>query len=366
MQLITRNEFRLRRIAGQSTEGPASQIPPWRLTQQRLHQYHAAKRISTMLLEPRDLLELAERGGGGDFEKFARDLLRADARRLHLPSNAIDWDYRTNVPDGGCDIFVNTGHDQDVRLIPKKVSIWSLKSGKDGIKPTTFSEEVKAEGHSRLRQHLKSGEHYVWCALQPISPPIREQFLAVASSLAEELEVQKEQFMFVWIEALQDSLEDYPNLIAKHLPSVWARVSGITSARTWKPNGSDRVGHNVTWVDITGRGQLKEKIRQHLMGEGGNAVLHVAGLSGIGKTRTAIQACLDRVELADTLYAPRLADVDDLFLRHLEHSGRSARIVIDEVPLTDFQKLGPRFQSLGDRLRIVTLPAAVGPRLGKV
>src|SRR5687767_13703188 len=62
-----------------------------------------------MLLKDDDFREVF--GAGGErFERLMKDLVRTEARRLGLAENDVHWDQRTNVPDGGCDIWVTKGH----------------------------------------------------------------------------------------------------------------------------------------------------------------------------------------------------------------------------------------------------------------
>ncbi|MDB5331751.1 MAG: hypothetical protein JWP03_2902 [Phycisphaerales bacterium] len=60
---------------------------------------------SRMLLQHDDFREVF--GAGGErFERLMHDLVRTETRRLGLAENDVHWDQRTNVPDGGCDIWV--------------------------------------------------------------------------------------------------------------------------------------------------------------------------------------------------------------------------------------------------------------------
>jgi len=308
-----------------------------------------------MLVEPEDLRLLS--GDGKRFEYLVHDLVRAECLLHGIPAFEVDWDYRTTCPDEGCDIFIAKGHsDHNPRFIPNKPSIWSIKSGAEGIKPSDLSNELTDKGHGRLRQHLKEGHVYVWCALQPIRQPERKKMRDKAHAVADKLGCSPEQILFVWVETLQEVVKYHPNLIARHLPQLADRLKGVGIVRD--AVAQDRQGFAVNWVEFSGRDALKKKICQHLLSNEDPAVLHIAGLSGIGKTRTVVQACLDEPKLVDTLYVQRHAEIKEDFIKYLEEPGRCARLIIDEVLLTEYQNLVNRFHDLGDRIRVITIGPA--------
>ena len=318
-----------------------------------------------MFVEPRDLVEELRGGGGEPFESFMRSLIGAEAATHGISENDIDWDYRTNCPDGGCDIFIRKGHGQaKPKFIPAAPSIWSLKGGDDGIEAATLRAELNSEPHDRLREHLTDGDVYVWCVLQPVSQPKRKKFYDEVEHLAAKIGFRPSQIEFRW-NVLAPILEAHWNLIIRHLPKLGRTLRVGVPLEFWPRESPDSRGFDVNWVSFSGRDSLKKRIQAHLLQKGGDAVLHIGGLSGIGKTRTAIQACLDDERLTSTLYVPRCSSLEDepLFLRRIQDSVRSIRFVIDEVPLAEYQRLSDRFRDCGDRVRIVTLgPARRGER----
>src|SRR5688572_5061989 len=97
-----------------------------------------------MFARPEDLLMLSGMGGR-PFEELLFDLIQMEASRHNIPPNAVRWDHRTNLPDGGRDIVVDAQHsDPSARFIPPNPSIWSAKSGKDGTQPGTLRAELLA------------------------------------------------------------------------------------------------------------------------------------------------------------------------------------------------------------------------------
>jgi hypothetical protein len=78
-------------------------------------------------------------GKGSAFESLLHSLIRAEAWARRIRPDMIDWDYRTNVGDGGRDVLIRIGNSDPVRkLIPATPSVWSAKSGADGLKSATL------------------------------------------------------------------------------------------------------------------------------------------------------------------------------------------------------------------------------------
>ncbi len=312
-----------------------------------------------MFVEPSDLVEELSGHGGERFESFMCRLIEAEAATHGITPADIDWDYRTNCPDGGGDIYIRNGRGKAKPwFIPAVPSIWSLKSGNDGTDAATVRSELTDNAHDRLRKHLKDGDVYVWCSLKPVSQPKRKRIYDEVEALAKDIAFDLAQVQFRWVDALASTLEAHPNLIVRHLPRLASRLKDVVTLDQRMRESPDRWGFDVNWVNFSGRDEVKRRVRDHLLSDEGSAVLHIAGISGIGKTRTAIQACRDEERLTDTLFVPRLAGLTRDFLRHIEEPGRYIRLVIDEVSLADYQRLSDRFRDCGDRIRVVTLGPA--------
>ena len=92
--------------------------------------------------------------------------------------------------------------------------------------------------------------------------------------------------------------------------------------------------------------------------------MHLAGLSGVGKTRTVLEACRDQPDLSGVFYIPRYASFGTPFLRHLTRNAHlPALVVIDEVLIDDLSGLTSQVENYAQRLRFVTIgPARRGDR----
>ena len=155
------------------------------------------------------------------------------------------------------------------------------------------------------------------------------------------------------------------NLLYEKISSIERKIEAAAPAvkfpdlpRGWKTLAEwrrlDR-NRDVTWVEFGDRARLVEEIRRHLLATSGNNVLHLAGWSGIGKTRSTRQACED-LALEGVLYFPTLDAFKSDFEDHLtRNEGIGAAIVIDEVEIEEFASLQTRLQDFRDRLRVVTI-----------
>jgi hypothetical protein len=279
-----------------------------------------------MLLQDEDFREVFG-AGGVPFERLMHDLVRTETRRLGLAENDVHWDQRTNVPDGGCDIWVTKGHADASSFLPITPTSISLKSGEDGTKPATFESEVRK--HATQIGRLKAGDSFLWCCPRPISPDKHNEFVTKAKALATELKFDEKLFSFFWIDAISERVERSPHLIAEHLPTAWKRLEGLSLVKNWQPDDREPVRNVTTWVNFDERDSVKLAIKQHLCGTDNNRLLHVAGLSGSGKTRTVIQACKDEPALAEVVYCPALSEPADRLLTHLNAKDGSALLIID-------------------------------------
>jgi hypothetical protein len=288
-------------------------------------------------------------GKGSAFESLLHSLIRAEAWACGIRPDMIDWDYRTNVGDAGRDILIRAGNNSSVRkFIPVVPSAWSAKSGADGLRPPTLRGEITK--HPKVLDHLKNGGVYVWCAIAPAdNGDIRDGLRKEASELAGEHGFDAEQIVFFFRDTITSWLNQHVGVASVYLnmPRGWKTLN------EWRRRDKN---FSVPWVGFGDRAELVSRIQQHLLGNSGPNVIHLAGWSGIGKTRTALYACLEESGLEGVLYFPTLesftAEAEDYLARN---EGIRAAVVIDEVELGDWNELRARVAGYGERVRILTI-----------
>jgi hypothetical protein len=297
-------------------------------------------------------------GKSTESEELINSLIRSVAFRLGMDLTKIRYDQRTFVPDGGRDIVVDTEHKHSFpSFIPQNRSFWSIKSGKDALQPSTLIQEIST--HPKVLDWLKNGNIYVWCCVHSSTV---DQRLGVEDSVEKLIkdkhyQWRKDQIEFRWIDVVTDELNQHPAVGLQHLP---------TAARRLKyPQLLSNMDFGATrWIDFEGRDDLVGQVIGHLTSNEKPNVIHLAGVSGIGKTRLVHQACekLKAASGIDCLYFPSYDKIrDDLkILDAWIGDRRSAIVILDEVPfgqeLKDIESLFDRFAK---RVRVITISPAI-------
>jgi hypothetical protein len=290
-------------------------------------------------------------GKGAEFEKMLHALIRAEAVACGIPPHEIDWDFRVHVRDGGRDVLVRSGNDSGLRkFIPAITSVWSAKSGKDGLSASSLHKEI--EEHPQLLKHLQNGGAYVWCALAAADTATRDNLRGEAARISEQLSLKPGQFLFFFRDTISLWLNQHIGVASVFfdLPRGWKTLD------EWRRRDKN---FDVPWVSFGTRSESLTTIQRHLLSRSAPNVLHVAGWSGIGKTRTVLEACLQEVALEGTLYFPRFEDFTNSEDYLLRNEGLRAAVVIDEVERAQSNDLRSRLAHCEERIRIVT----IGPAL---
>jgi hypothetical protein len=288
-------------------------------------------------------------GAGHAFEAALHSLIRAEAWACGIAPDQIDWDYRTNVPDGGKDVLIKVGNNHPERkFIPSVPSIWSAKSGSDGLSVTSLRKEVSK--HKDVLSHLKEeGGVYVWCVAPAASMVARTKLRKEAEILANNHGFNADQIVFRFRDLLTAWFSSHVGVAAVHLnlPRGWKTLE------EWK---TLEKGFKVPWVTFGDRAELVAEVQAHLLGTTGRNVLHLSGWSGIGKSRTVLQSCVEESALEGALYFPNLGEFAGQLEEYLTRNvGVRAALVIDELDASELGQLESRLEPYVDRIRVVTI-----------
>ncbi len=285
------------------------------------------------------------------FERLIHSLIRDETRACNIAPDQIDWDYRVTVGDGGRDVLIRVGNQRADRLyIPNVQSVWSVKSGQDGLETSKFSKEIY--DHPKVISHLKGGGDYFSCIAPAADGKKRDALRKTAAALAKKHGFNKEQIHFYFRDNLTSWVNQHLGLIPIHFPHL---PKGWMPLLKWRKTEKYL---SVPWVNFGARTQLVDTIRTHLKSTNDSNVIHLAGWSGIGKTRTVLQACEDPA-LESVLYFSSLEAFTG-FEQHLtRNNGIHAALVIDEVPIEELSSLQSRLADFQNRLRVVTIGAGV-------
>jgi hypothetical protein len=288
-------------------------------------------------------------GAGHAFEAALHSLIRAEAWACGIAPDQIDWDYRTNVRDGGKDILIKVGSTHSERkFIPSLPSIWSAKSGSDGLSVTSLRKEIS--NHKDVLSHLKEeGGVYVWCVAHAASMAARSKLEKEAERLANKHGFEVDQIVFRFRDLLTTWFSSHVGIAAVHLtlPRGWKTLE------EWK---TLEKGFKVPWVPFGDRANFVDEVQAHLLGTSGRNVLHLSGWSGIGKSRTVLQSCLEESALEGALYFPNLGEFAGEPEEYLtRNAGVRAALVIDELDANELAQLESRLEPYSDRIRVVTI-----------
>lgn len=270
-------------------------------------------------------------GEGKRFEELLHDLIRSEAAMCNIPQQDIHWDDRVNAPDGGRDIICEQGSGNKERFyLPTTKTIWSAKSGWNGLSIAEFGKEII--DHTKVVSHLTDGGTYVWCTAVPASQDKREALQTKGAEIAESFGLNEAQIIFVFRDTLFEWLMDYPGLVRAYLdPPMQAR-----SLVQWQRLDVD---YEVNWVNFGARSSFIQRIKNHFLSSNSNPMLYITGRSGIGKTRTTLEACLSERVLHSVLYYETVESFykDEAF--YDSSADRVSFVIIDDVQVSDWNKL---------------------------
>ena len=298
---------------------------------------------------------------GTESEELINSLLRAIGRSVGINAGNIHWDHRTYIGDGGRDLVVEADHNSSVEnFLPQRRSYWSIKSGENGLDKHQFRREIRS--HPLVQKWLKGGNKYVWCSLFPSKKEDREVVENDAQMMVDEFENQftREQFEFRWIDQITDAVNLHPAVVLQHVSVALSRRAYLRTLTEWELEDEER----TNWVDFDERSKFVDYLLSHFLANTNPNIVHLAGMSGIGKSRLVREAC---TRLRDEhgigcLYCKSYEQVrDDLLgLTRLFGTDRHAILVLDEVPFDrEIDVIESHFRNAPSTLRIVTISPAI-------
>lgn len=311
-------------------------------------------------ISPEELSQQVSRKGH-ESEELINSLIRSIGRSVGISAGSIHWDHRSNIGDGGRDLVVEADHNSSSEnFLPKKKSYWSIKSGANGLDKHHFRHEIRS--HPLVQQWLKMGNKYVWCSLFPSKKEERENVEHDVQTMISEFNNQftEDQFEFRWIDHVADAVNLHPAVVLQHMPIALSRRAYLRTLNEWGLSDEER----TNWVDFDERNNLVNYLLSHFLANSTPNVVHLAGMSGIGKSRLVREACTRLRDLhgIGCLYCESYEQVkaDLLGLTRLFGTDRHAILVIDEVPFDrEIDVIESHFRNAPSTLRIVTISPAV-------
>lgn len=289
------------------------------------------------------------------WEEIWYDLAAVDGHRAGVPVDAIHWDDRVSAPDGGRDFVIDKGATrQGAIFVPDRASVWSVKSGKNGKSIVTLQAELDEKKHPDLIDAIKSGHMYVYCLCHAASSHDRNALRLEADKRCAAMGVGNDSVKLLFDNHLCEGLKKYPGVLNRYCPNL-SRTKGKTLDQWGQPRPHFDTG--VPYVDIANRRGWIDGLVTHLGASDNSPVLHIAGLSGIGKTRLVYEAC--RVaRVPDIMYFESYLGCMELVQRIDDDDDLMVRFVVDEVTLDQHVELRNKLHGYGARVRVISIGPA--------
>ena len=222
--------------------------------------------------------------------KLLRRLLLAEARTHGLPVYGVHVAGNIYTPDGGEDGRIEwTGGPERTPVLPSRLCQFQLKSGP--VSPSVAAQDVTTTGggvKEMVENALSAGGHYILvCTAQFTQREIQRRKEAILDSLrGAGVVVEDGQVSFWDADQVASWTNFHPSVVA------WVRErtqsAGAEPFRSWD-HWSGRSEHDLHgWVDDERLPSIRGWLRDRLSLP--RSASRVVGLSGIGKTRLALEA----------------------------------------------------------------------------
>ena len=295
-----------------------------------------------------------------------RRLLLAEARTHGLPVDGIHVAGNIHTPDGGEDGRIQwTGGPERTPMLPSRLCQFQLKSGP--VSPSGAAQDViTTEGGVKemVAGALSAGGHYILiCTASFTQKEIQRRKGAILASLRKaELVVEDEQVSFWDADQVASWTNLHPSVVA------WVREStqsaGTDPFRSWD-HWSGRSEHDLHgWVDDERLPGLRGWLRDRLSSP--RTASRIVGLSGVGKTRLALEAlgsnedsALDESSMREiVLYAAASETPAETIIeaaQRLADMGAGVVVVVDDCPPETHRKLAGIVARAGSRSSLLTI-----------
>ena len=295
------------------------------------------------------------------FPQLLRRLLVGEAHTNNLPMDGIHVASSFATPDGGEDGYIEwTGGPGRTDFLPCRRNQFQMKCGR--ISPARAGQDVltdRGTGKDMVRRVIEAGGCYVVLSNQPY---VRQKILTREARIRDAL-----QAVGMTLEDRQVQFRDADQIAtwANSHPAVATWIKERTQPGTVGPfhswaHWAGRPEHDrPPWIEDERLKPLRERMEQVIAETQG--VIRLVGLSGIGKSRLALEALApdDNVSLSDiVLYAdesePTPADIKNA-VQGLADGGDRAVIVVDHCTPETRRTLVGMVLRQSSRLSLVTI-----------
>jgi hypothetical protein len=283
------------------------------------------------------------RMGAADFGSFVGRLLATEVAAHGMAGVTLETTYLENVGDGGVDAGLR--HAFKTSWIPAGDSAWQFKAGDLG--PAKCREELK--GATRALEVLQAGGHYrlvLGATLTSKKIAARRTELVSVATSSGILDADK-RIDVISADGLARWIETYPALAVSPL------LRGIGRRVLTHEEWVDSHPHDTTWVTSPKRDVQVESLRASVASPTATTS-RLEGVSGLGKSRLALESLTDPMFSALVVYAPAADQFQIDLLIQLRSQGRVAIVVIDECDRKQHEVYASVLSS-SSTLKVVTI-----------
>ena len=299
------------------------------------------------------------------FPHLLRRLLSAEALANDLPADGIHVASNITSPDGGEDGRIEwTGGPARTAFLPSRLVQFQLKAGK--IPPAAAGRGVLArEGEAKdmVRSILEAGGHYVMLSAHPYAQKgIEDRKTRIRAALrGAGMTIDDDQVHFRDADQIAEWVNRHPSV------AIWVKEQTqpgtIGPFRSWFHWANRAEHHGSPWVEDERLSDLRAHLHERVTEPRG--IARVVGLSGVGKSRLALEAFGPDTEEAGTpllsdlvLYADESeagpAAINGI-VQSLADVGTRAVVVVDSCGLDIHRVLAGMVSRPGSRLSLVTI-----------
>jgi len=279
---------------------------------------------------------------GNAFTVFVNRLLTSEAKASELTGTSVRTTYRDNVGDEGVDAALVS--DVATAWIPEGESAWQFKAG--DLKPAACKTELR--GATFAQEILRRGGEYRLVLGASLTPAKLERRRAAlieeAGSLG--LDIGSESIQVLHADSLATWAELFPALAA--WPGLGGTGHGTQTFESWAASNA----HTAAFVESEERTRIQQSIREVMAGDRTMA-LRLTGVSGLGKTRLALETFRGS-GLEDLIVYLKAEAAPHAVLAHLVAQGRTAIVVVDEFTRDQHKSLAEMIPA-SSALRLITI-----------
>ncbi len=290
-------------------------------------------------VSPRQIVAL----GPERFTLFINELLAVETASAGMLGSVLTTTYRNNVADGGVDAGLTSA--AVTRWIPAGDSAWQFKSG--DLSPQQCKQEL--ESAVSALQVLKSGGSYRLAIGVSLTHPTLKSRRDALIEKAQELGIslRADSIEVYSADALARWAEEHPSLAVSPL------LGGIDHVALSFTRWADSNRQASIWVDAESRRSVIDQIHNSIK-SGEDLDLRIQGASGLGKSRTVLEALRGEPYEALVLYVNAFGALAPNMINQLLAQDRVAIVVVDQCGGKQHESLAELIPR-ASRLRLITL-----------